>query len=179
MGCLSLGFPPLSGSFLWDVCYPTHPSPKLILCNLSSQPLLGIARLCLPFCAPICAPASGGAAGSGSGAAVRLGGPGGHAATSESCVAASTCCGCVPVQGGLKCAFMWAGQGLKKRPHLPGMKAKWLWGTLCVCPLLRAEESPPEEGQELLGAQPCLAPSYRGMGVRSSLSQPTLLTWGS
>ena len=39
MGCLSLGFPPLSGSFLWDVSYPAHPRPNLNSCNLSSQPL--------------------------------------------------------------------------------------------------------------------------------------------
>lgn len=45
-------------------------------------------------------------------------------------IAKSACCGCVPAQEDLKCAFMWAGTGLEKLPHFP-----LIWGRWCVCPL--------------------------------------------
>lgn len=141
MGCLGLGFPPLSGSFLWKVCYPPPtPRPHLNQCDLSFRPLLGIAlgrvtsQALLALLCPL--PSVWGTSPRGGHPS-----PGCHGRRAEwaarqpqgTAFLKATAVGVCLCSVGLKCAFVWAGPGLEKLPRfllLWSQKAHWLWGDL-------------------------------------------------
>lgn len=132
-----LGIPPLSGSFLWKVCYPPRP-PDLIRTSVTStlghcrEKLLAEspARLCLPFCVPshLCgapAPEGGTQAQAATGSGLS-----GLQGNSRALHFKSTCGGCVPAQRGFEMCICvgWAGIG-ETAPFSPDVEPE---GTLAV-----------------------------------------------